>query len=114
MILSDLLHNDVRGADGTKVGVVIDVRFVLDGTPSQLLADARLHGVIVSRSSSSTFLGYERSDANAPVLLARLLAWRHRGSFLVRWADIALVNEHELQLRPGYTRYSPNLPSVGD
>ena len=110
MILGDLLHNAVLDADGRKVGVVIDVIFVLDGAPSQLLAGARLHGIVVSRSSSSTFLGYERTNANGPVILARLLAWRHRGSFLVRWTDVGMVNEKEVRLRANYTRYSADLP----
>jgi sporulation protein YlmC with PRC-barrel domain len=112
MILSDLIHKKVLDADGVVVGHVVDVRFVIDGAPSQLLASARLHGIIVSRGRSSTFLGYERNSATSPVILAKLLAWRHRGSFLVRWRDVAMIDD-TVHLRASFQRLSRNLPQSG-
>jgi hypothetical protein len=53
-----------------------------------------------------SFLGYERSDANAPIVLAALLRWRHRGTFLAAWEDVAKIGTNLVRLRPGYTRYS--------
>ncbi|MFJ3490607.1 PRC-barrel domain-containing protein [Leifsonia aquatica] len=91
MILSDLLQTPVYDPDGTRLGKVIDARFVVDGTPGQLLAQARLDGFVVSAHSGSSFLGYERTDESSPWLIARFLRWRHRGAFLVRWGDIERV-----------------------
>src|SRR5690606_9462509 len=100
MILSDLLGTEVREADGTAVGRVIDARFRLEGktNPSQ----ARLVGLIVSRGAVASYLGYERTAASRPVLLDKLLRALHRGSFLVVWADSERVVEHRVLLRSGY------------
>ena len=42
-------------------------------------------------------------------MLAALLRWRHRGTFLAGWEDVARVATDRSRLRPGYTRYSPVL-----
>ncbi|HET8896985.1 MAG TPA: PRC-barrel domain containing protein [Protaetiibacter sp.] len=102
MILSDLLGTEVHEADGTRVGRVIDARFRLEGNTSP--SQARLVGVIVSRSVFASFLGYERTVASRPVLLDRILRMLHRGSFLVLWADIARIEPERVLLRSGYER----------
>lgn len=112
MILSDLIHNTVLDPDGQKLGRVIDARFVIDGKPGPLLADARLAGLIVSPRSGSSFLGYERRDITSPWPIAQLLRSRHRGSFLVTWDDIARLDDDTVHLRPGYHRYSPALDAL--
>ncbi|MFJ3490634.1 PRC-barrel domain-containing protein [Leifsonia aquatica] len=109
MILSDLLQTPVYDPDGTRLGKVIDARFVVDGTPGQLLAQARLDGFVVSAHSGSSFLGYERTDESSPWLIARFLRWRHRGAFLVRWGDIERVTGDAIRLRSGYRRYDARL-----
>lgn len=113
MILGDLLGTPVHDADGGRVGRVADARFVLDGPPNQLVAEPRLLGLVVSPHSVASFLGYERNGLTRPWLLARILRWRHRGSFLVLWEDISMVGPHSVRLRPGYTRYSPALEGGG-
>lgn len=113
MILGDLLGTPVHDADGGRLGRVGDARFVLDGAPRQLMAQPRLLGLVVSPHSAASFLGYERNGVTQPRQLVRLLRWRHRGSFLVLWEDIAMVGEHSVRLRPGYTRYSPALDGGG-
>jgi hypothetical protein len=70
-------------------------------------------GLVISPRTRSSFLGYERSTATAPFLLAQLLRWRHRGTFLAGWEDVAKVGDDLVVLRPRYTRYSAVLP-VGD
>ena len=109
MILSDLMQNAVVDADGRTVGRVVDARFVIDGAPSQLLADARLIGFIVSAHSGTSFLGYERTDMRSPWPIASLLRWRHRGAFLVRWEDVAMLGTDVIHLRAGYRRFDPDL-----
>ncbi|MBT2515787.1 PRC-barrel domain-containing protein [Arthrobacter sp. ISL-30] len=110
MILSNLLGSEVRDAEGRKVGHIADVRFVLDGPPGQLLAAARLHGLIVSPHSAASFLGYERYNVTQPWPLAQLLRWRHRGSFLVLWEDVARMDSGIVDLRQNYTEYDPMVP----
>jgi sporulation protein YlmC with PRC-barrel domain len=109
MILGDLLGTPVFDADGARLGRVADARFTLDGGPHQLLADARLLGLVISPHSWSSFLGYERTGITQPWPLPSLLRWRHRGSFLVMWEDIEIIGAESVRLRDGFTAYSPAL-----
>ena len=113
MILGDLLGTPVHGSDGGRLGRVADARFVLDGTPHQLMAEPRLLGLVVSPHSVASFLGYERTGLTQPWPLASWLRWRHRGSFLVMWEDIAMIGTRSVRLRPGFTRYSTALDERG-
>ena len=114
MILGDLLDAPVTGPDGDGLGYVIDVRFVLDGPLDGLLAAPRLHGLLISPRTGTSFLGYERTGVRSPALLARYYAWRHRGTFLVRWADVASVAPGKVRLIEKYRRFSPALPRTPD
>ncbi|WP_019136532.1 PRC-barrel domain-containing protein [Cellulomonas massiliensis] len=109
MILGDLLDAHVRDDQGRRLGYVVDVRLVLDRPASGLLAVPRVHGLLVSPRTSSSFLGYERRDVRAPALLARWLRRRHRGTFLVLWPDVERLGDDEVVLRTGYRRWSPVL-----
>ena len=113
MILGDLLGVFVFDDGGTRLGRVADARFVVDGAPRQLLAGARLLGLVVSPHSASSFLGYERTELRQPWPLPALLRWRHRGSFLVLWEDIAMIGARGVRLREGFTAYSPELERAG-
>jgi hypothetical protein len=106
VIITDLLGARVFGPDF--VGFVTDVRFTLDthsiGLPT------RLYGIVVSPHARSSSLGFERSGVRSPWPIAALVRWRHRGSFLVRWADIERFDERRIQLRSGFERASSELP----
>ncbi|WP_456846308.1 PRC-barrel domain-containing protein [Cellulomonas sp. P5_C6] len=112
MILGDLLDSPVRDADGVRLGYVVDVRFALDGPLDGLLAAPRLHGLLVSPRTGTSFLGYERNGVDAPAVLARWFAWRHRGTFLVHWTDVQAVTTDSVALRPGYSRWAADLPGA--
>ncbi|PZR52530.1 PRC-barrel domain containing protein [Xylanimonas oleitrophica] len=118
MIASDLLDARVLEADGQAVGWVVDLRLVLDGTTDGILARPRLHGLVVSPRTRTSFLGFERSDVRSPWPIAPLLRRWHRGTFLVHWPDVARVPEPDdadhpgpavVVLRPGYLRYDATL-----
>lgn len=119
MIASDLLDVPVHDDAREHLGWVVDLRFVLDGPPSAHLARARLHGLVVSPRTRTSFLGFERSRVRQPWPVAPLLRRLHRGTFLVHWPDVARVPaapdgadpNHDLGvvLRAGYTRYEPEL-----
>jgi sporulation protein YlmC with PRC-barrel domain len=100
MQLSRLLGLRVIDAAQHPVGTVVDVRLSLTGQRPQVL------GLVISPRTRSSFLGYERSGARAPMMLAALMRWRHRGTFLAAWDDVARVGSDLIRLRSGYTRYS--------
>ncbi|GHG55454.1 hypothetical protein GCM10012320_27320 [Sinomonas cellulolyticus] len=108
MTLTDLLGHRVIEHDGGQAGFLTDVRFVL--APGSEGPEARLYGLIISPRNSTVFAGYERTAANRPALIARFLARRHRGTFLVLWEDVARCGHGPIELREGYRRYSPRLP----
>ena len=115
MLLSDLLDARVLDADGRALGFVVDVRLVLDAPPGGLdgaapLATPRVHALLVSPRTGTSFLGYERTSTNAPALVARYLRHRHRGTFLVHWTDVAAPTASTITLRPTWTPWSPTLP----
>jgi sporulation protein YlmC with PRC-barrel domain len=119
MIISDLLDVPVHDDAGAHLGWVVDVRFVLDGPPDTSLARARLHGLVVSPRSRTSFMGFERSSVRHPWPVASILRWWHRGTFLVHWPDVARVPDPDagagphgsaaVVLRAGYTAYEPGL-----
>lgn len=110
MILSDLLGSEAVDADGRHLGAILDVRLEISGTPRQLLADAVVTGLLVSPHSRFSTWGYERRGEDGPFLIARLQRWMHRGTFLVRWADVERVEEGRVQFRPDYEQRDPMLP----
>ena len=109
MNLNDVLGCDVMDDAGQRLGEVSDVRFALDAGAGQLLSQARLVGIVVCPRTASSFLGYERQELSQPWPVAQLLRWRHRGSFLVLWEDIAVMGPKEVGLRPDFTAYDARL-----
>jgi sporulation protein YlmC with PRC-barrel domain len=110
MQLSRFLGLRVVDAGNHPVGTVTDVRLAIGGDLAHDPYTPRVLGLVISPRTRSSFLGYERSTATAPFLLARMLRWRHRGTFVVGWEDMARVGDGLLTLRPRYTRYSAVLP----
>ena len=109
MILTELLGRPVY-EDTTRVGVLTDLRFVLDDqSTDHAVAPARLYGLLVSPHTSGSFLGYERRGVQAPWPIAPLLRWRERQSFLVLWSEVGELSPDRIALRPGFTRWSPEL-----
>ena len=108
----DLLGTPVLDASGARLGRVADVRFVVDGSPHQLLADARLLGLVVGPHSQ-----HPSSDTNGPGSPSHgrwpACSLACRGSFLVLWANIALVSAGSVQLRDRFTAYNPALDNSG-
>jgi sporulation protein YlmC with PRC-barrel domain len=108
MILSDLLGLPVHDPSGARLGSVSDARFVQ--AAGDAVTEIRLFGLLVSPRSRVSALGYDRRDGRGPAPIAAIERWWHRGTFLVRWDDVAAVENGVLRLRDGYHRYSPLLP----
>ena len=109
--LSRLLGSRVVDAGNRRVGTVIDVRLTIGGDLAHDPYTPRVLGVVISPRTRSSFLGYERSTAGAPYLVAQLLRWRHRGTFLAAWEDVARLGDELVVLRPHFTKYSALLPA---
>jgi hypothetical protein len=108
MRLSELLGRQVRDSTGRRLGTIVDVRLCVGGDLDDAPELPRIFGFVVSPHTASSYLGYERSETRNPRLLAALLRWRHRDTFLALWPDIAEIGEAEVVLQD-YTRYSPVL-----
>lgn len=109
MQLSELLGCQAHEAGVSTVGTVIDVRLAITESPDEYHVAPTLFGLVISPRSRSSYLGYERTGVRQPTLLAALLRWRHRGTFLVLWSDIERLDGDSLLLRRGFSRYSPTL-----
>jgi len=109
MQLSELLGVRVHDDRGQRVGTVVDVRLQITGDLDDHPERPTLFGLVVSPRTNSSFLGYERSGVRGPAVLSVISSWRHRGTFLVRWAEVADLTEDGLRLRSGFTRWSPLL-----
>jgi len=110
MILSDLLGSDALDPDGRRLGAVIDVRLEISGAPAQLLAATVVRGLLVSPHSRFSTWGYERRGDDGPFLIAHLQRSLHRGTFLVAWDDVELVDRGRVVFRRGFERHDPTLP----
>ncbi|TRW46524.1 PRC-barrel domain containing protein [Georgenia yuyongxinii] len=108
MLLTELLGLPVLAGD-ERVGYVTDVRLVLDGPVTGVLARPRVYGLVVSPRTHSSFLGYERTAASSPRLVNAYLRWRHRGTVLVLWSAVVAVTADAVRLAPGHQRYDPAL-----
>jgi hypothetical protein len=111
--LGDLLDSRVLDDSGRRLGFVIDARFLLEEdddagaepreeTVAPPLGAAQLDSLVVSPHTRTSFMGYERSNVSAPIFIARLLSWRHRGSQLLQWVDVARVEPGVVRMRHGY------------
>lgn len=111
MQLSNLLGLRVLDAGHHPVGTVIDVRLKIAEDGGDQPDNPEVTGLIVSPRTRSSYLGYERTAINAPALIATIAAWRHRGTFLAAWVDVARIGSNHVTLRVGYSRHSPTLRS---
>lgn len=113
MQLSDLLGLAVLDAGHHRVGTVIDVRLTVAGSVTDDPPAPRLEGLVVSPHTRSSYLGYERTGINAPAMIAAIARRRHRGTFVVRWGDIARVGGDHVTLRSGFERHPAALHPSG-
>ncbi len=109
MQLSEILGLAVLDAEASRVGTVVDVRVLVRGDLDESPEPPQLFGLVVSPRTRSSYLGYERSAARRPAMLAALLRWRHRGTFLALWEDVARIDAESVCLRTRFSRYSSTL-----
>ena len=113
MLLTDLLDLPVYDHNGDRVGWVSDVRFRILDRPTASdgggVPAPEVVGILLGPRRRGSYLGFERTDVHAPVLLARWIRWRHRGTCLVPWSDVDHVEDGAVVLDAQYRRESPLL-----
>ncbi|WKG05153.1 hypothetical protein [Mycolicibacterium sp. HK-90] len=109
MQLSNLLGLRVLDAGHHPVGTVVDVRLEMTGDRTDHPRAPELVGLVVSPRTRSSYLGFERTGINAPAVIAAVARWRHRGTFLAGWDDVARISSDHVTLRSGYRRQSAAL-----
>ncbi|MFD6176576.1 MULTISPECIES: PRC-barrel domain containing protein [unclassified Isoptericola] len=143
MNVGDLLDVPVVDHDGAPLGVVVDVRLALEvvdepeGAPGagedreepehdgplsaqarrDAVGRARVVGLLVGPRGAGSFHGYERTDVRSPWPVPQLVRRRHRGTFLVRWADVEALgdgaggggDDGSVRLARGYEQLPPDL-----
>ncbi|MFV8053419.1 hypothetical protein [Mycobacterium sp. 48b] len=109
MQLSNLLELRVLDAGHHPVGTVIDVRLKTSTHHTGRPSAPEVVGLVISPRTRSSYLGYERTGINAPALIAAIAKWRHRGTFLTAWDDVARIGSDHITLRAGYGRHCPTL-----
>ncbi|WP_232425785.1 hypothetical protein [Mycobacterium sp. JS623] len=105
MQLSRFLGLQVIDRAQHRVGTVVDVRLEMAGDPARPGRTSG-SGLVISPRTKSSSLGYERSGADAPVMLASLFRWWHRGTFVAAWGDVARAGPDQVRVRAGYTCHS--------
>ena len=89
-LVDDLLGADVLGPGDEHLGNVLDVRLA----PSDDAADPALvlTDLLVGRGRPGSYLGYDRSDAQGPWLVRRIVRRLHRHSGMVAASDIDSID----------------------
>jgi hypothetical protein len=99
MRASDLLKAEVLDRSGQPVGRVHDIRLVQDGPIiGSFGAALRVDALLAGPGSVGTRLGYDRADLKGPLPLKALFARIHRDMAVVRWGDIAAIEEGRIRL----------------
>ena len=105
MRAGELIGRPVVDSARNPLGVCTDLRCRRLQGPADTGPVLELTGVLVSPHHTGALLGYERGRTQGPLVVAKLVAWLHRGMVLVAWDDL-VVERHQLRLRDG-ARPSP-------
>jgi sporulation protein YlmC with PRC-barrel domain len=109
MLVSEVLGTTAYDQQGTRLGTVIDVRLYIEGDLDHDPRPPTVLGVVISPHTRGSYLGYGRTEAEQPVVLAKLQRWRHRGTFLCAWPDVVRLDPDRIVVRDAAQRFSPIL-----
>jgi PRC-barrel domain protein len=100
MRLGDLIGSTVVDADDVEVGRVGDVWLTQDGPPAGPFGAAlRVDALVMGRFGLASRAGYERDDMHGPAPIAWFLHRRTAHRPVVRWSDIAALEEGKVRMR---------------
>ena len=98
MLLSELFDKPVRTPRGGELGRVVDVRFRRGPRRGRREGELELVALIVSPHSRLSYYGYERGSVKGPAVIASIVRWLHRDSWIVPWEYVARVDEDAVVL----------------
>ena len=99
-LISELLHSEVVGADGGRLGSVDDVRVVQDGPVVEGFgALLRIDGLVVGKGGLAVRLGYHRHRVKGPALVRFLAGRLERRAHYVAWDEIDEWDGEVVRLR---------------
>jgi sporulation protein YlmC with PRC-barrel domain len=98
MRASDLLGREVVDRDGRRLGVVTDLRCVLDGPLRGAMCAPRVEALLVSPRQTGSLLGYDRNEQQGPWMLRVLVRLLHRRLRVVPWAAVAAAEADRIVL----------------
>lgn len=98
MRASDLLGREVRDRDGTRVGVVTDLRCVQDGPPRGAMAALRVDALLMSRHHTGALLGYEPGRSQGPATIRAVVRLLHRDARIVPWQNVRSYQGEAVEL----------------
>lgn len=88
MKASDLLGRPVRTTGGHVLGIVTDLRCVLDGPVHGVLCAPRVTALVVSPRHVGSMLGYNRYEQQGPWLVRAVIRRLHQGQRVIPWSDV--------------------------
>jgi hypothetical protein len=98
MLLSEILNRPLRSPRGEELGRVVDVRFRRAARNGRHEGDLELIALIVSPHSRLSYYGYERGSVKGPAVIAAIVRWLHRDSYIVPWECVATVDDAGISL----------------
>jgi hypothetical protein len=100
MRLADLIGAELRDADDEPIGRVGDVWLTQDGPPVGVFGAAlRVETLVIGRFGIASRAGYERRDVRGPAPIAWFFHRRTAHRPVVRWTDVAALEEGRIRLR---------------
>ena len=94
--LVDLLGLPVLAVDGSRLGLVNDLRLVPAGKVRGVFAELVVDGIVVDGHHAGSMLGYDRRAEQGPWLVRILVRALHRRAGYVPWGDVDGI---DLELR---------------
>jgi sporulation protein YlmC with PRC-barrel domain len=100
MRLADLIGSSIIDVEGRGMGRVGDVWLIQDGPPIGLFGAAlTVDTLVIGRFGLASRAGYEREGVRGPAPIAWFLHRRTAHRPVVRWKDVAAIEEGRIRLR---------------
>jgi sporulation protein YlmC with PRC-barrel domain len=109
MRASDVLGRTVLGADGNRLGKVLDIRVVQDGPLLGGFAALRIDGLVVGRRALAARLGYDRAHTVGPRVVAATARLVTADNRYLRWDDVEEIGD-VIRARTSSLDRVPDLP----
>jgi sporulation protein YlmC with PRC-barrel domain len=97
--LVDLLGLPVLAVDGSRLGLVNDLRLVPSDRVRGVFAELVVDGIVVGGHHAGSMLGYDRRGEQGPWLVRILVRALHRHAGYVPWSDVESIDPERREIR---------------